>query len=85
MKRSKELAAAVASTNGSHVILGMGHVEDGKEFARKIRLDLERYQLLVDAGPRFEMYKLLNLIDPQTLSKMYVNEHRHRAKTKNKN
>lgn len=74
----------MASTNGSHVILGMGHVEDGKEFARKIRLDLERYQLLVDAGPRFEMYKLLNLIDPQTLSKMYV-KNKHRVKTKNKN
>ena len=72
MKQSKALARAVAKVNGSHVILGMGEVEDGKEFARKSRMDLNKFPLLVDAGPAFNTYAALDLRDMATLSKIYL-------------
>lgn len=55
----------LAEVDGSLVFLGMGSAAGGKEFARKLRLDLELFPLVVDAPPGLELYQALGLRNEQ--------------------
>ena len=77
MRKSKDLAAAVTKAGGSHLLLGMGQLKHGVEFARKLRLfkdnnGVTTHELLVDTGPAFPLYKTLRLKEVGTLSKIYT-------------